>query len=389
MPRDLLFFVLFFGLIACKSTAPTVDYLGQQLPDSVPVMFAPDIVSKKGRLEHGISVAPDTRELAFGVLNENDFKGEIWSTQKHATGWDEPSVFEPLKGTSAYLPHFSPDGKSLLFAKSKHDTLTYLTDIWILRKNKGNWTGPEKLNDPISTSSREAMAGMTLERSVYFSSNSKGNGLADLYFSPFQNGSYQPAIPIVAVNTERDEESIFISPNANYMIFSSYLSDESGPDLLISYKNSQGNWTIPKVLDQGINTANWERRPFVSIDHRLLFFTRMIFNSSGLEESDIYWVNTQKLFKPFVFNPIPETVVPLGKTVIIQLPLDYFKDIDDRGPLKIDHVGPLLDWVKFDSKKMTFTLTPNKTGTFELALQAEDSFSNTTVATVTVVVSDP
>lgn len=115
MNKIILPFILILLMIGCKPYSESTDYFGQNPPGSIPVVFAPGTVSVQGRLEHGISFTPDTRELSFGILNQEDFSGEIFYANKMNEKWTEPVVFGPLKNESVYLPYFSPNGKSLLF----------------------------------------------------------------------------------------------------------------------------------------------------------------------------------------------------------------------------------------------------------------------------------
>lgn len=383
MTKLFLPLIFIFGLFGCNSPTESTDYLGQSHPDSIPVIFAPDIVSVKGRLEHGISFTPDTQELAFGILNNKDFSGKILYTKKVNKNWTAPIVFEPLKDENVYLPYFSPDGKSMLFAQSRPDADNYITDIWVLNRSNDNWNEAQKLNSPISTLTREASACMTFDNTIYFSSNRDGNGLADLYFSTYNNGTHSNTKRIHAICTERDEESIFVAPDESYIIFSRYATDENGPDLFISYQDVEKNWTEPRALDSIINTAYWERRPFVSIDNKFLFFTKLTLNQSGITESDIYWVNTQKVFKPFVFNPIAEKTIKIGKETKLKIPSDYFKDIDNQ---KLSVSINDIEWAKFDSEKMTLVMNPTKTGEFDILFTAVDKFSNKTTDRLKIIV---
>ncbi len=372
-------------LICCKSSIESTDYLGQTHPDSIPVIFAPAIVSVEGRLEHGISFTPDMKELAFGLLNEDDFSGAIYYSKKSDNNWSEPIVFEPLKDTSVFLPYFSPDGKSMLFAKSKPDTDNAITDIWMVHKNNGIWNHPEKINGPVSSSTRESTACMTLDNTLYFSSNRNGSGLADLYFSSLDTKGYSHVERIDTICSERDEESIFVSPDGDYIIFSRYATNENGPDLFISYQDSKRNWTAPRLLDAAINSPSWERRPFVSFDNKFLFFTKLTFNQPDLAESDIYWVSTQKIFKPFVFNPITEKTIKIGRETIVTIPSDYFKDLDNE-KLKISIHNENVAWAKLDNEKMTLVMHPNEIGEFDLIFTAVDTFSNKTNDSVKIIV---
>lgn len=387
MIRRILPFIFILGLISCKTETTTVDYFGQTEPKTTPEIFAEDIISIKGRFEHGISFTPNSEELAFGIFNKGDFSGTIYYSKKSDSKWTEPEIFEPLKNESTFLPYFSPNGKSLLYAQSRPDTNNGFTDIWLLKNINGSWEQPEKVDNPISTLTRESTACMSMNSTIYFSSNRDGNGLADLYCSTLEKGEYGNVQRLDSICSIRDEESIFIAPDESYIIFSRYATNESGPDLFISYRDFNGNWTHPTVLDSSINTADWERRPFVSIDNKFLFFTKQIFDSIGYAESDIYWVNTQKVFKPFVFNPIPLKTIKIGKEFKLSIPADYFKDIDNER-LEISLKNEKLDWAKFDDENLNLIMNPNETGEYELIFTAVDEYSNETENKVRIIVEE-
>lgn len=387
MIKNYLSFVLFLALMSCKQSAQVTDVFGQHFPDSIPVVFAPDIISKEGRLEHGISFSPDNQQLIFGVLNEDDFSGTLFHSEWADNNWVDPLVFEPLIDKSAFLPYFSPDGNSLLFAQSSSKTDFYLTDIWVMDKENDQWGNSTKIEAPISSLARESSASFTSDRTLYFSSNRDGNGLADIYFSRLDNGKYLTAERIDYVSTERDEESVFISPDERYMVLSRYVANDNPPDLFISYRDSNGNWTKPRSLDASINTGDWERRPFVSSDHNFLFFTRLEIDEFNLSESDIYWVNTSKVFKPFVYNPLSLKTLQVDEQFEIQIPVDYFKDIDDK-ELSLRIRPNQLDWLEFDHERMKLSGTPTQPGDFELIISAEDDFLNRTEDRIKITVQN-
>lgn len=387
MIKKVISSLLLLILIYCQSSTESINDFGYTSPDTIPRIFAPDVISIKGRLEHGISFTPDAKEVAFGELNTEDFSGEIYHAKKINNTWSEPTVFEPLKGESVFLPYFTPDGRSLLYAKSDSTSDNYITNIWILNKDKATWAKPKQLNPPISSSSRESSACMTLDRTIYVSSNRDGNGLADIYRSSLQHGEYTNIAPIQAINSERDEESIFIAPDERYLIFSRFTTTTNTPDLFISYQDSDGNWTPPSVLDTTITTAQWERRPFVSIDNKFLFYTTMTFEASVMVESDIYWVSTQKVFKPFVFRFITEKTIKVGKETQIAIPSDYFKDIDNE-KLDLRFESKNEDWVTFDSEKRILVMQPTAIGTFEFTFTAVDASSNETSDTLKIIVEN-
>jgi len=375
-----LIFIL--GLISCKSSTKSTDYLGQSYPDSIPVIFAPDIVSIKGRLEHGLSFSPDMTELAFGIQNKVDFSGKIYYSKKVDNNWTDPVIFEPLKNECVYLPYFSPNGKSLLYAQSKPDTNNGYTDIWMIEKTSNDWGSPKLLPTPISSKSREANACMTNDGTVYFSSNRNCEGkenchTADLFYSKLVDNKYQSVEEISEFVSPNDEESVFISSKEDYIIFCRYTDNETWMDLYISYRDINNKWIEPQIIDSTINSEDWDRRPFVSIDNKFLFFTRLQTGEKGMTESDIYWVNTSKLFKPFVYNPPFDTVVQVGVNFEISIPADYFKDFDDN-QLDLSLNEKEFNWIEFDSEKMKLSGLPTMDGEYELTFTAVDEHLNTT-----------
>ncbi|APU96277.1 PD40 domain-containing protein [Sphingobacterium siyangense] len=380
MTKIIIPLILIFLLIGCKSITDSVDYFGQTYPDSIPIVFAPGTISVKGRLEHGISFTPNGGELAFGILDKEDFSGAIFHAKKINKKWTKPVAFEPLRNKCVYLPYFSPNGTSLLFSQSNAGKDNASTDIWILEKVKGEWGIPNMIQAPINSASREANACMTYDGTIYFSSNRNCEGKenchnADLFYSKLVGNAHPSADIIPEFASPNDEESVFISPKEDYIIFCRYTNDESKVDLYISYRDIHNNWIVPQIVHSTINSKDWDRRPFVTIDNKFLFFTRLQIGESGVTESDIYWVNTSKLFKPFVYNSLSDTTVQIGKKFEISVPKNYFKDIDDER-LVYSINQDQFNWLHFDREQMKLSGLPTVEGDFELTFSARDRYSN-------------
>src|SRR5690606_3977741 len=134
---------------------------------------------------------------------------------------------------SVYLPYFAPNGKSLIYAQSIPDTnRLYITDIWKLEKINGNWGFPKKIQTPLSSINREASASITNDGTIYFSSNRNCEGkencyTADLFYSKLVDNKYQSVKELSVLNSSHDEESIFISPKEEYMLFCRNINSET------------------------------------------------------------------------------------------------------------------------------------------------------------------
>ena len=170
-----------------------------------------------------------------------------------------------------------------------------------------------------------------------------------------------------------------------YLPYVSYTDDETGVDLYSSYSDMYNNWIEPQLIDPTINSKHWDRRPFVSIDNEFLFFTRLQIGEKGLTESDIFWVNTSKLFKPFVYHSLSDTTVQVGEEFEISIPKDYFKDIDDK-QLTYRVNQNEFDWLNFDSEQMKLSGLPAVEGDFELTFTAIDKSSNRSADKVIITV---
>jgi hypothetical protein len=262
----------------------------------------------------------------------------------------------------------------------------------MVERINNDWSSPKILQTPISSTSREANACMTNDGTIYFSSNRNCEGkenchTADLFYSKSLDNKYQSANVISEFISSNDEESVFISPKQDYILFCRYTDNETWMDLYISYRDINNNWIEPQMVDSTINSKDWDRRPFVSIDNEFLFFTRLQIGEKGLAESDIYWVNTSKLFKPFVFKPILAKTIKVGKEIKLSIPTDYFKDIDNEN-LEINLNQEMFDWAKFDNEQMTLTMNPKEIGEFDLTFTAVDEFSNVTEDKVKIIVEE-
>ncbi|MFD2585900.1 putative Ig domain-containing protein [Croceitalea marina] len=270
----------------------------------------------------------------------------------------------------------------MLYAKSGADISTGVTDIWMLTKTDDSWGNPKKMTSPISSLSREASACMTLDNTIYFSSNRNCEGIencytADLFSSKLEGGTYQNTELIAELASASDEESVFISPKADFIIFCRFTNDKTWMDLYISYRDVNNDWIAPIMLDSSINSKDWDRRPFVTLDNSFLFFTRLQFEENTLVESDIYWVNTSKVFKPFVFNSLSDKILKVGEKFEIEVPSNYFKDINDE-LLTLELNQEDFDWLTFDAKQMKLSGVPSQEGDFELTFTATDTSLNNT-----------
>lgn len=389
------FILLFF--LACTHTPkqkvkePPTDYLGQEKPQNVPQIFAPNIVSVKGRFDMGISIAPDGKSIAFGVAHESDPKQTCIYLINYADGqWTSPDRSFLPDNVNTFFPMFSPNGNEIYFAKS---TDTTDTDLWVAPFLDHKAITPQPLDSIFNSKAREAGHGKSEDGSFYFTSNrdDKNACCGDIYYAAFVAGNYTEVQKVPELSSSEDEESLFLSPIGDYIIIQAWKNEfESKHDLYISYRTKAGSWTVPERLSTNINSKEIEQRPFVSLDNQFLFFSRMSIsqvNGEDVYESDIYWVSTKAIFKPYPYHTKIKASIKYNEPFAVVFPNDLFKDVDDQQlsyQISMEDDGQLPEWMQFNASELSLKGTWKSPDPLIIKIMAKDNSGNTGECKITL-----
>ena len=113
----------------------------------------------------------------------------------------------------------------------------------------------------------------------------------DLYSSKLEHGEYQDAEKVVIPFPKTISKCTpFVSPNEDYLIFAT-IGEQL--DLYISYKDTSGNWSKPKRLNDTINNLS-QGNPYVTTDGKYLFYT---VGGEKQKNWKIKWVNIEEELK--------------------------------------------------------------------------------------------
>ncbi len=246
------------------------DYMGQTPPGSVPVVFAPGVISVEGKNDHTLSFSPDGQEVYF----TRDPDGVTMFMRRENGLWTQPQV-APFHGREAL---FSPDGNRLFFNDG---------DLWFVQSTADGWSEPYRLDAPVNSSEHDYYASMTRAGTLYFSR--LVDDRARIFRSPLVNGRYAEVEELGApINDSSNNYHPFVAPDESYLIFNSMRTGGFGdPDLYVSFRRANGSWTEPANLGASINSSDGDLCPVVSPDGKYLFFTRYR-DGAG----DIYWVSS-------------------------------------------------------------------------------------------------
>jgi Tol biopolymer transport system component len=316
---------LFTFLISCiilihSSVAQIKISLNE--PPSTPSLFQPGIVST-GFAERDFALSPDESEIFYTLQSPLGYFQTIVHMKRDSKGnWSKP-VIAAFGGMYTDLePAFSPDGKRLYFSSNRpvNGDKVKDFDIWYVEKMNGEWSAiPVNLGAPINTTANEFYPSITKTGNLYYTANYKnGIGREDIFMAVWMDGKYKDPVPLdTAVNSKIDEFNSFVSPDEDFIIFTSYgRKDDMGrSDLYISQKDPTGKWMPAKNIPL-LNSNRIDFCPFVSFDKKKLFFTsernmlkqsfdkkitlealQKTLSSPQNGSSDIYWISFDKVLE--------------------------------------------------------------------------------------------
>jgi Tol biopolymer transport system component len=257
-------------------------------------IFAPEVVSLKGRYEFGSVFSSNGKEFFYAVEGE---RPHIELIKYENNQWSKPVKLLVSDKYGYNDPFLSPDGEKLYFISDqaidgqgdKKDI-----DIWFVQRENGKWSKPINAGSQINSPNNEYYVSFTKNGTMYYSSNKEAPSINsmqfDIYSSRSVNDSFQASAKLPsAINTEYYEADVFISPDEDYIIYCAERPDGyGGGDLFISFKDANGAWGKAKNMGEAINTKDYEYCPFVSADGKYLFFTRT---------DDIYWIDAKVIQK--------------------------------------------------------------------------------------------
>lgn len=173
-------------------------------------------------------------------------------------------------------------------------------DIFYTQKINGKWSNPQNVGPPINTANWETQPSFSSDgKTLYFVRGSNRNKVGDIYYSEIgSDGKFGEPMKLGNnVNTEKDEQSVFIHPDNTTLYFTSNGRVGMGKtDIYLSKKQSDGSWGTAINLGYPINTADQEFKLVVSPDGKNAYFSSE--REGGFGGLDIYQFELPESFRP-------------------------------------------------------------------------------------------
>lgn len=295
-----LLLLLFVLQLSCQSIKNESDNYTIDLytAPKTPSLLGENIISTQF-YERDITISPKSDEIIF---TRSDYKQNyrcLISIKKRNGQWGKPEIINISGVFQDVEPFFSNMGNRLYFVSNRpiyNDTSRHDYNIWYSDRIDSSWSAPTPLDSIINTKGDEFYPSLSNKGNLFFTATrANGIGLEDIFMSVLVDGKYQPPEPLpTEINTTFYEFNAFISPNEEYIIFSSYGRGDNlgGGDLYISEKDTSGKWKIAKNPGEIVNSPYLDFCPFVDWEERNLYFTserimtinKKIKNSEELEQ---------------------------------------------------------------------------------------------------------
>jgi hypothetical protein len=290
-----LIFIFFYSMSVRSQVDSNSNwqYFGQEPPELNPEVFAPGIISGKGRIHCFPTFSSDNKEVYWMTIPP-----KILFRKYENNKWTKPEVPKFSEEIFCLRPFISYDNQRIYFASNLPDGYGNL-DIWYIEKTDTGFTKPKNIGTPVNSDKFEAQQTIADNGTIYYTGYVEGKRWnRGIIRSRFENGRYQnPEIfgePINIIDTNAVDYTPFISEDESFLLFCSNRNDVTQEDcrIYICFKDSKDNWSEPININSIIGFDFDSRDPYVSPDQKYLFF------SSG---ENIYWVST-KIFDNIIIN---------------------------------------------------------------------------------------
>lgn len=344
--------------------------------------------------DHSPLISADESMMIFTSTRNNgrsingydgQYDEDIYISNNVDKNWKVPvSIGEPINTQfdDATVGLF-PDGQQLLIYNGRKGN----GDIEVCSLNGEKWEYPKTMPKPINSEYRETSACFSPDgRKIYFVSDRPGGyGGSDIYVcTRGYKDKWGEAVNLgPTINSEFDEEAVFMHPDGRTLYFSSRGHNSMGGyDIFTSKMDDSGNWSEPVNLGYPINSSDHDLCFVISANGRHGYFSSVRPDGSG--GLDIYRVTFLGPEKPYTLSgednlisarsqPVSDMVME-ASVELVTIRLTIVKGIV-RDAISNDPVSATIDIIDNEKNEVIFTSQTNSsTGKFLVSLPSGKNY---------------
>lgn len=299
------------------------------------------VISPNGQIIYFTSRRPYGRNPRLDRVDHKYFE-DVFVARRLGENWQKAVAIEGRINTKTHEAPagISPQGNRLYIYRGAEGGDLYETHF-----SDQEWSRPRRLSRQLTeTGSQEtSIAFSSNGRRVFFISNREGGfGGKDIWAATRDDrGRWSmPSNLGAIVNTQFDEESLFLSSDDQTLYFSSQGHNTMGGFDIFKTVFRNGRWSQPQNIGYPVNTPGDNLFFVMSNDGEIGYYSKM--NPDGHGGSDIYAITFLGPEKPFIsqtiINPIANVVRPLetnlmaAEVEIVTIPMTIIRGrvLDDK-----------------------------------------------------------
>lgn len=276
--------------------AETCEFAIQAIKDSVtfkPKKMSSESINRFMFQSHPVLTA-DQNYMIFSIRKGQgrQFDEDVVMSEKVDGEWTAPEPIEEINSEmNEGFATISGDGRVLVFVSCNRKDSYGSCDLYISYKNGRKWSEPENMGEEVNSNVWDSEPSLSADgRTLYFSSERKGGfGERDLYVTRLQDDDTWSTAENLGrtINSSGWEVTPFIHADGKHLYFASDgYQGFGGYDIYVS-ELKNGDWSIPKNLGYPINTEKNEGSLYITPDFHKGYYEKYTREGRG-SHSEIY-----------------------------------------------------------------------------------------------------
>jgi len=229
--------------------------------DSATIKPLSDVINDNNVNDGSVTFSPDGKTMVFAKGNSGKKKGtydvNLYTSRYRNGEWTEPKQLNINKLNSFdSSPAFSRDGKTLYFASNRSGGIGG-TDIYSARKSaRGRYSKVKNLGSTINTAGNEMFPYISDDGHMYLSSDGHpGFGGLDLFYAKRSNGKTTIENMGTSINSNADDFGLYLfKPDRGF--FTSNRSGGQGDDDIYTFVNEDPDLRIVNYFLRGVTMTH-------------------------------------------------------------------------------------------------------------------------------------